>query len=133
MMYTVNYTERLECWYVASDPELTFENATGAVQGLKNLVSVLMNEPERMGGVLSYIEDYLSDDEDLDSYNMGINLSISREGYEIATLWIPFNLQQMAFKLKNELEIDVNILDAAEEDALKSLSVWLAITAKTFG
>jgi hypothetical protein len=69
-----------------------------------------------------YIEDYHSEDEDIDSYAIGILISLLREDGQIASLDLVFDPRSNTLKFESSLMIEYEYLNAVEEDQLEDLS-----------
>jgi hypothetical protein len=121
-MYTVRYTERFEDWYVAEGDIFHYETIWNACRGFEQVTSGLLGNSEAIERIRLYIEDYHSEDEDIDSYSIGIIISMEKEEEQIASLDLVFDPRSSTLKLENSLIIEYENLSAAEEDQLVDLS-----------
>lgn len=121
-MYTVRYTERFEDWYVAEGDIFHYETIQSACRGLEQVTRGLLGNSEAIEGIRLYIEDYHSEDEDIDSYSIGIIISMEKEEEQIASLDLVFDPRSSTLKFENSLIIEYENLSAAEEDQLDDLS-----------
>ena len=121
-MYKVKYTERFEDWYVAESDIFRYENIQSACRGFEQVTRGLLTNSEAIEGLRLYIEDYHSEDEDLDSYAIGIIISLEKEDEQIASLDLVFDPRSNTLKFENSLMVEYENLTAVEEDQLDELS-----------
>ena len=121
-MYTVRYTERFEDWYVAEGDIFHYETIESACRGFEQVTRGLLGNSEAIEGIRLYIEDYHSEDEDIDSYSIGIIICMEKEEEQIASLDLVFDPRSSTLKFENSLIIEYENLSAAEEDQLDDLS-----------
>ena len=121
-MYKVKYTERFEDWYVAEGDIFHYETIQSACRGFEEITRGLLSNSEEIEGLRLYIEDYHSEDEDIDSYSIGIIISMEKEDKQIASLDLVFDPRPSTLKFENSLIIEYEYLSAVEEDQLDDLS-----------
>jgi hypothetical protein len=121
-MYTVRYTERFEDWYVAEGDIFHYETIQSACRGFEQVTRGLLGNSEAIEGLRLYIEDYHSEGEDIDSYAIGIIISLEKEDEQIASLNLVFDPRSNTLKFENSLIIEYENLNAVEEDQLDELS-----------
>jgi len=121
-MYKVKYTERFEDWYVAEGDVFHYETIQSACRGFEQVTRGLISNSEAIEGLRLYIEDYHSEDEDIDSYAIGIVISLEKEDEQIASLDLVFDPRSNTLKFENSLIIEYVNLSAVEEDFLDDLS-----------
>ena len=114
-MYRVKYTEKFEDWYVTESDEFYYDTIYSACKGFEEVARGLLTNSEHLDGIRLYIEDYHSEDEDLDSYSIGILVSLSREDEQIASLDLLFDPRSNTLKFENLLNIEYENLNAVEE------------------
>ena len=120
-MYTVKYTERFEDWYVAEGDIFHYENINSACKGFEQVTRGLLSNSKAIEGLCLYIEDYHSEDEDIDSYAIGIIISLEKDDEQIASLDLVFDPRSKTLKFENSLMIEYENLSAVEEDQLDEL------------
>jgi hypothetical protein len=121
-MYKVKYTERFEDWYVADSDIFHYETIQSACRGFEQVTRGLLSNSAAIEGIRLYIEDYHSEDEDIDSYAIGIIISLEKEDEQIASLDLAFDPRSNTLKFENSLIIEYENLNAVEEDQLEELS-----------
>ena len=121
-MYKVKYTERLEDWYVSEGDVFHYETIQSACRGFEQVTRGLLSNSEAIEGLRLYIEDYHSEDEDIDSYAIGIIISLEKEDEQIASVDLVFDPRSSTLKFENSLIIQYENLSAVEEDELDDLS-----------
>jgi hypothetical protein len=121
-MYKVKYTEKFEDSYVAESNEFYYDTVHSACTGFEEITRGLLTNSEQLDGIRLYIEDYHSEDEDIDSYAIGIFVSLLREDEQIASLDLVFDPRSNTLKFESSLMIEYEYLNAVEEDQLEDLS-----------
>lgn len=121
-MYKVKYTEKFEDWYVAESEVFHYQTIHSACKGFQEVTRGLLTNSEALEGLRLYIEDYHSEDEDIDSYSIGIIISLEKEDEQIASLDLVFDPRSNTLKFENSLTIEYENLSAMEEDQLNELS-----------
>ncbi len=121
-MYKVKYAEKFEDWYVAESEVFHYETIQSACKGFQEVTRGLLTNSEALEGLQLYIEDYHSEDEDIDSYSIGIIISLEKEDEKIASLDLVFDPRSNTLKFENSLMIEYENLSAMEEDQLNELS-----------
>jgi hypothetical protein len=91
--------------------------------GFEQVTRGLLSNSEAIEGLCLYIEDYHSEEDDIDSYAIGIIVSsIKKEVEQIASLDLVFDPRSNTLKFENSLIIEYENLNAVEEDQLDELS-----------
>ena len=121
-MYKVKYTEKFEDSYVAESNEFYYDTVHSACKGFEEITRGLLTNSDQLDGIRLYIEDYHSEDEDIDSYAIGILISLLREDGQIASLDLVFDPRSNTLKFESFLMIEYKYLNAVEEDQLEDLS-----------
>jgi hypothetical protein len=121
-MYKIKYTEKFEDFYVAESDVSCYETVQGACVGFEEATRGLLVSPEKLDGLRLYIEDYHSGDEDIDSYSVGITITLTRGNEQIASLDLVFDSRSNTLKFESSLMIQYEFLNAVEEDQLEGLS-----------
>lgn len=122
VMYKVKCIEKFEDMYVVEGDEIQYESIQSACIGFENVARALLNNSNAIEGLRLYIEDYHSDDDDIDSYSIGIIIELTRENEQIASLDLMFDPRSNTLKYENLLTIEYQYLSAFEEDQLENLS-----------
>ncbi len=121
-MYKVQYIEKFEDWYAADSDVFCYETILSACLGFEKITRGLLTNAEELDGLRLYIEDYHSDDVDLDSYAIGIQVNLFRDDVKIAFLDLIFDPRSNSLKYESSLMIENEALSALEEDLLNDLS-----------
>lgn len=121
-MYKVKYTERFEDWYVGEGDVFHYETIQSACRGFEQVTRGLLSNSEAIDGLRLYFDDYHSEDEDIDSYAIGIIISLEKEDEQIASLDLVFDPRSNTLKFENSLMVEYENLTAVDEDQLDELS-----------
>lgn len=122
-MYSVQYTERLEDWYVCEGDSHEYEFLEDTVKGFYETANNLIGDSDATQGLRLYIEDFHSDDEDLDSYAIGMTVCLYREDILLAQLNITYDPRSAALKIESSLSIEHENLEPNEFELLNELSL----------
>jgi hypothetical protein len=121
-MYEVNYTERFEDWYV-SDYQLTcHETINNACSDLNQVIQRLLSNPIELQGLRMYIKEHHQGDEEIDSYSIGVLLTIKRDSEQIASLDLVFDPHLETLVCESYLVLDYENLAPCEQKALRKLA-----------
>jgi hypothetical protein len=121
-MYEVNYTERFEDWYVSDCPLTCHETINDACADLNEVAQRLLSNPIELNGLRMYIKEHHKDDEDIESYSIGVLLSIKRDGLQIASLDLVFYPHLETLKCESSLALGYEKLAPCEQKALRKLA-----------
>lgn len=121
-MYTVRYTERFEDFYVSESDVFYYETIQSACKGFEEITRGLLINAQAIEGLRLYVEDYHSEGEDIDSYVIGIVVTLEKDDELVASIDLLFDPRSSTLKFENELVIEFENLSAIEEDQLNDLA-----------
>ncbi len=122
-MYSVQYTERLEDWYVSEGDSHAYECLEEAVKGFDEIVNNLLDDTDATQGLRIYIEDFHSDDEDLDSYAIGMVVNLYRDDILLVHIDIAYDPRSATLKIESSLSLEYENMQANEFELLNELSL----------